>query len=91
MSATVKTIIKDYLETNGYDGLCYNDCGCSVKDLMLCNSLCGKCEPAYKYIVIKDICEVCEDNRKCPIRDYADEDMMCFYKHDIPLKCRVKR
>lgn len=47
---TVKEIVKDYLERNGYDGLCTQDCGCDKDYLFPC---CGEgfpehCVPAYK-------------------------------------------
>jgi len=33
---TVEEIIKEYLTTNGYDGLCCEDCGCGIDDLAPC-------------------------------------------------------
>jgi len=50
---TVKEIIKKYLEANGFDGLHYEDCGCSLKDLMICGNSCELCEPGYKWVVEK--------------------------------------
>ena len=45
---TIKEIVKEYLEKNGYDGL-YNDCdcGCVVDDLMPCGEPGFFCEPGY--------------------------------------------
>ena len=65
---TVKEIIKEYLEKNGYDGLCREGCGCGLEDFMPCgmfaleNTVVG-CKPAYKH--------------KCKIdcADYGDEEL----------------
>jgi len=47
---TVKEILKHWLEQNGYDGLCSEECGCELSDLCPCclgeNIL--SCEPGYK-------------------------------------------
>jgi hypothetical protein len=46
---TVREIIKEYLDKNGFDGLCNDDCGCGTDDLAPC--LDGPkldCNPAYK-------------------------------------------
>lgn len=34
---SVKEIVKDYMEKNGFDGLFCDDCGCPVDDLFLCS------------------------------------------------------
>ena len=47
---TVRDIITDYLRDNGFDGL-YNDdleCGCSINDLVPCDSACDMCRPGYR-------------------------------------------
>ena len=50
---TVKEIVKDYLEKNGYDGLCSEQCGCGLDGLMPCscvkNEVIEMCEAAYKH------------------------------------------
>jgi hypothetical protein len=46
---TVKEIIAAYLKENGYDGLCWDGCGCVVKDICLTNEDCLMCVPAYRY------------------------------------------
>ena len=45
----VKEIIQAWLKTNGYDGLYhdYLECGCTIDDLMPCNSCLDECEPGY--------------------------------------------
>lgn len=47
---TVKEILKEWLEKNGFDGLCTENCGCSKDDLAPCclaeNIL--SCVPGYK-------------------------------------------
>jgi len=44
---TVKEIVTEYLEANGYDGLCCEDCGCRLGDLFCCcdSAAVDSCEP----------------------------------------------
>jgi len=44
---TVLEIVKGYLETNGFDGLCNETCGCSKNDLFPCDDACMDCIAAY--------------------------------------------
>jgi len=44
---TVHEIVKEYLETNGFDGLCNDECGCSKNDLFPCDDACLGCIAAY--------------------------------------------
>ena len=49
---TVYEIIFEYLSKNGFDGLCTDECGCSVDDLAPCCSECVMdCVPARKITV----------------------------------------
>lgn len=63
---TVQEIVKDYLEQNGYDGLCNENCGCGLGDFMPCEDCDIKnCKPAYKHgcdVECADFgdCELCE-------------------------------
>lgn len=41
-------IIRKYLEANGFDGLCGEECGCELSDLMPCEDYFKECEPGYK-------------------------------------------
>ncbi len=44
----VHDIVKKYLEDNGYDGLCTDECGCHIDDLMpCCQEGIISCEPGY--------------------------------------------
>lgn len=43
----VKEICKDWLQTHGYDGLCNDECGCRIDDLMACSDMCESCEAGY--------------------------------------------
>jgi len=43
----VKEIVHQYLENNGYDGLCGDDCGCPKDDLCPCDSCMDECRPAH--------------------------------------------
>ena len=38
MSKTIREIVRDWLREHGYDGLYYEDCGCSVEpdQIMMC-------------------------------------------------------
>ena len=46
---TIKEIVKEYLETNGYEGLFYpGECACELEDLMPCDEPNMNCEPGYK-------------------------------------------
>jgi hypothetical protein len=44
-------IVKEYLSSNGYDGLCEPDyeCGCELKDLMPCGQPYPGCMAGYKF------------------------------------------
>ena len=43
---TVKEIVVQYLESNGYDGLFLpGECACKIDGLMPCEGYCGDCEP----------------------------------------------
>lgn len=46
-------ILKEYLQENGYDGLCNPEaeCGCLIDDLCPCNSYMLECVPGYKKFV----------------------------------------
>ncbi len=58
---TVKEIIKQYLETNGFDGLCNDDCGCSKDDLFPCGNIQEDCNPAFK----------CNCDHSCGLHSYC--------------------
>ena len=82
---TVKKIISDYLEQNGYDGLHShpenNDlggCGCSINNLFHCGESCEDCEPAYKHT--KRECKKCPDSGKCEAFEYGEKHMYCGKK-----------
>lgn len=70
---TVKDIVIFYLVKNGFDGLCCEDCGCELDDLMPCagndnwNSM-DNCKPGYK-VYCDGNCEECERNEYCD-KDY---------------------
>jgi len=45
---TVIEIVSEWLKENGYDGLCGDECGCILGDLMCCDSdMSLNCQPAY--------------------------------------------
>ncbi len=44
----IRQIVERWLRTNEYDGLCSDDCGCEVDDLMPCDNYEPYCEPGYK-------------------------------------------
>jgi len=43
----VREIVKEYLESNGFDGLYCPECGCRKEDLMPCEMPCELCKPGY--------------------------------------------
>jgi len=45
----VKAIIREYLEDNGFDGLCGDQCGCKIDDLAPCDGChsISECVPGY--------------------------------------------
>lgn len=47
----VRSIIIDFLQANGYDGLVNLDaeCGCAMDDLAVCDSPFVECVPAYRW------------------------------------------
>ena len=60
---SVKDIVKEFLTKNGYDGLCYEGCGCPKDDLMPCSGNAGICFPAYAHT--KKECADCGDKDDC--------------------------
>ena len=58
---TLKEIVKEYLETHGFEGLGCEYCCCEVSDLMACGGMEGDphtdCEAGYKIVY---------DNEECP-------------------------
>ena len=40
---TVREIVAAWLVSNGYDGICSDDCECEVDDLMSCRKPCDSC------------------------------------------------
>lgn len=40
-------IVRDYLISHGYDGLCNEDCGCTLDYLIPCENRIDTCEPGY--------------------------------------------
>jgi hypothetical protein len=62
---TAKEIIEKHLKENGFDGLCGDECGCALGDLMPCEYGGKDCVPAFLYNPIKDAETKCLDFRKC--------------------------
>ena len=52
---TVKDIVIKYLKDNGFDGLCYEDCGCDIDDLAPCWNNYEDCQPAYKHVCMPEL------------------------------------
>lgn len=72
---TVNDIVKEWLITNGYEGL-YNGseyCGCDIEDLNACGGPMGGCQPAYKHLSGEG------DNVHCGVKEITDiEDGHCI-------------
>lgn len=70
---TVYDIVKQYLQDNGYDGLCNKDheCGCWIDDLLCCDEIGMNCEPAYRAP-----CGICRkrEEEDCYVYVYSDAD-----------------
>ena len=47
-NVTVRSIVYDYLKSNGFDGLCNDECGCKIGELFVCDSPADGCGPGYK-------------------------------------------
>lgn len=47
-----KEIIGEFLEKNGYSGLCNTDaqCGCELYDIIPCEGNISECQPGYKHM-----------------------------------------
>ena len=64
---TVYEIVKKYLKDNGCDGLCTDDCGCHLDDLMpCCEFSLIHCVPGYEISV-----EEAEKSGQC-VRECVD-------------------
>ena len=75
----IKTIIKEYMEANGYDGL-YSpdyDCACAIYDQRPCDENCLDCEVGYQ-----NDCKSCTQKADCDNRiddtDFMVRDVKCW-------------
>lgn len=68
MPDTVKSIMEVWLRENHYDGLCGDDCGCGVEDLMPCSRWAGDCEPAMR--------------RPGPVAEYYPAALRAAHEHE---------
>ena len=50
----VGDIVKMWLKDNGYSGLCGEDCGCYIDDLMPCGECMDTCQAGYKVKCTED-------------------------------------
>jgi hypothetical protein len=71
MNITVKYIVFTWLKSNGYDGLCCEDCGCSQDDLAPCGEMDQDCVAAYRwknglFYEIKEPAEAEGEPNPCP-------------------------
>ncbi len=63
----VGEILKRYLDENGFDGLCCEDCGCSKNELFPCSCPWESCEPGYKWPSEDPDCDFEIRSEKIPI------------------------
>jgi hypothetical protein len=70
---TVKEIIVKYLKENGYDGLCYTDCGCDIDDLAPCDCINDDCEAGHRMLCENPGCEYVMDCSGTCIRTKPEE------------------
>ena len=89
---TVREIVKEYLEKNGYDGLCCDSCSCSLDVLMLCGGeFVLDCEAGY-FMNKEEECKKCtdynfcidkeKDSPRCP-SGYTVEDLRSSYENGL--------
>jgi hypothetical protein len=74
---TVKGILMEYLKEHGFDGLLntFMECGCGIEDLFPCECPSDKCEPAYKWECVKEMCtgfDPCRGKCRC-FRDHKQD------------------
>ena len=62
MNKTVREVVKEYLTTNGYDGLAGDYCGCSLDDLMICDAYSGDCVVGYKHLMTQEYSDWLSEN-----------------------------
>ena len=62
MNKTVKEVVKEYLTTNGYDGLAGDYCVCSLGDLMICDEDIGDCVVGYKHLMTQEYSDWLSEN-----------------------------
>jgi len=77
----VLDIIKDWLKEHGCDGLCGEECGCLLDDLMPCGEGSTECQAGYKWMC--DICQLEECQGKT---ENHLEELWCIrpYKQPVP-------
>ena len=72
----VKEIVKAYLIAYDYDGLCSDECGCKIDDLMPCENNTDRCVPGYlvecKGCTDYDWCISEKKEQPCPQEDPDD-------------------
>ena len=89
---TVKEIVKQYLEQNGYDGLYHEDleCGCSLDDFAPCGDMSEHCEIGYT-----NACATCTKREDCGIYNsdwvVMFRDVKCWVGKDIQVVSHVCR
>jgi hypothetical protein len=75
----VKEIIKDHLESEGFDGLASGqDCSCETSDLFPCDGHWGYCDPAYRVDCQHDcnefdFCMSTLPNDRCPKKEQNND------------------
>lgn len=47
-------LVKAQLQSQGFDGLCSDSCGCKIDDLMPCGEPSPNCTAGYKHIISVD-------------------------------------
>lgn len=78
----IEDIVIEYLEKNGFDGLCNNydhcadGCGCKKEEMHLCDHFSWLCEPAY--VVKTDACRLCTEYKFC--MSYEKDTHECPYE-----------
>jgi hypothetical protein len=72
----VVDIVREWLEKNGYDGLCNEECGCGLDDFTPCGYIKNDCLAAYKHRK-EDGCACCSIDADIIFCDKKQKDESC--------------
>jgi len=83
---TISKIVHEHLKDNGYDGLCCEECGCGLDDLMPCDDYCINCVPAYINYCVK-----CNEKETCTFISRDAGKCYSAVKKFEPTNCQFEK